>query len=38
MDKLDALTEEIPLADVPKAAGEILKGQVRGRLVVALDG
>ena len=36
MDKLDALTEEIPLADVPKAAGDILKGQVRGRLVVAL--
>ncbi len=36
MDKLDALTEEIALADVPKAAGDILKGQVRGRLVVAL--
>ncbi|MDA0664268.1 MAG: oxidoreductase [Proteobacteria bacterium] len=36
MDKLDTLTEEIPLADVPKAANEILKGQVRGRLVVTL--
>ncbi len=38
MDKLDALTEEIALADVPKAAGDILKGQVRGRLVVNLGG
>ena len=36
MDKLDTLTEEIPLADVPKAANKILKGQVRGRLVVTL--
>jgi len=36
LDKLDALTEEIVLADVPKAAGDILKGQVRGRLVVSL--
>jgi acrylyl-CoA reductase (NADPH) len=34
MDRLDALTEEIALADVSKAAGDILKGQVRGRLVV----
>jgi len=38
MDKLDALTAEIPLGDVPKAAGDILKGQVRGRLVVTLGG
>jgi acrylyl-CoA reductase (NADPH) len=36
LDKLDALTAEIPLADVPKAANDILKGQVRGRLVVTL--
>ncbi|MEX2614886.1 MAG: MDR family oxidoreductase [Alphaproteobacteria bacterium] len=38
MEKLDALTAEIPLAEVPKAAGDILKGQVRGRLVVTLGG
>jgi len=36
MDRLDALTEEIALGDVPNAASEILKGQVRGRLVVKL--
>ncbi len=37
MDKLDALTEEIALADLPQAANDILKGQVRGRLVVNLE-
>lgn len=36
MERLDALTEEIALKDVPNAASEILKGQVRGRLVVKL--
>jgi acrylyl-CoA reductase (NADPH) len=34
MDRLDALTEEIGLSDLPRAANDILKGQVRGRLVV----
>ena len=34
MDRLDALTEEIDLSDLPQAANDILKGQVRGRLVV----
>ena len=34
MDRLDALTEEIGLSDLPQAANDILKGQVRGRLVV----
>lgn len=36
MDRLDALTEEIGLDDLPQAANDILKGQVRGRLVVKL--
>ncbi|MDD9902231.1 MAG: oxidoreductase [Rhodospirillaceae bacterium] len=36
MDRLDALTEEIGLSDLPQAANDILKGQVRGRLVVKL--
>ncbi|NKB60060.1 MAG: acryloyl-CoA reductase [Alphaproteobacteria bacterium] len=36
MDRLDALTEEIALEDVSQAANDILKGQVRGRLVVKL--
>lgn len=36
MERLDALTEEIALKDVPNAANDILKGQVRGRLVVKL--
>lgn len=36
MERLDALTEEIALTDVPSAASDILKGQVRGRLVVKL--
>ena len=35
-DKLDAITETIPLAELPAAAGRILKGGVRGRLVVEL--
>jgi acrylyl-CoA reductase (NADPH) len=37
-DKLDAMTETIPLEALPEAAGRILKGGVRGRLVVALGG
>jgi acrylyl-CoA reductase (NADPH) len=35
-DKLDSITETIALADLPAAAGRILKGGVRGRLVVEL--
>ena len=34
MDKLEAMTSVVPLADVPEAAERILKGQVRGRTVV----
>ncbi|MGD0141847.1 MAG: MDR family oxidoreductase [Rhizomicrobium sp.] len=34
--KLASMTQTIKLADVPKAAGDILAGQVRGRLVVEI--
>jgi acrylyl-CoA reductase (NADPH) len=34
MDKLDALTEVVPLAKVPELGRQILKGGVRGRVVV----
>ncbi len=37
MDKLDAMTTVKPLADVPELAGQILKGQIRGRLVIDLN-
>ena len=37
MDKLDAMTTVVPLAEVPRRAGEILKGQVRGRLVIDVN-
>ncbi len=33
-DKLDAMTHEIDLSDVPAHAGDILAGKVRGRTVV----
>jgi acrylyl-CoA reductase (NADPH) len=36
LDKLDALTETVPLADVPDLAPRILKGEVRGRIVIDL--
>ena len=36
-DRLDALTEEIALREIPTAAADILNGQVRGRLVVNLE-
>ena len=34
IDKLDALTTEITLADAPALAAELLQGRVRGRVVV----
>jgi acrylyl-CoA reductase (NADPH) len=37
-EKRDALTETIPLAGLPDAARRILKGGVRGRLVVEIGG
>jgi len=34
--KLAAITTEIGLSDVPRAAADILNGQVRGRIVVKI--
>lgn len=34
MDKLEAMTRVVPLADAPAEAGKILKGQVQGRTVI----
>jgi acrylyl-CoA reductase (NADPH) len=36
--KLEAIVQPAPLEDVPRLAGEILKGQVQGRIVVDLAG
>jgi acrylyl-CoA reductase (NADPH) len=36
LDKLDAMTETVRLADLPKLAPAILKGGIRGRLVVEI--
>ena len=38
LDKLDAMTGEAVLSDLPDLAGKILKGQIRGRLVVDVNG
>jgi acrylyl-CoA reductase (NADPH) len=38
LDRLDRMTETVPLADVPALAPRILKGEIRGRIVVALAG
>jgi len=37
MEKLDAMTETVPLAALPALAGRILKGEVRGRIVVDVN-
>lgn len=37
LDKLDAMTQVRPLADVPDLASVILKGQVRGRTVIDVN-
>lgn len=37
MDLLDSMTQEVALGDVPKLAGEILKGRVRGRVVIDVN-
>jgi acrylyl-CoA reductase (NADPH) len=36
MDKLDAATQDAALADLPRLADDILKGQVQGRVVIDL--
>ena len=38
LDKLDSMIVEAKLADLPRLAGDILKGQVRGRVVVDVNG
>ena len=38
LDKLDAMTNEAPLAQLPELAGKILQGQVRGRTVIDVNG
>ncbi|MBT8408676.1 MAG: oxidoreductase [Alphaproteobacteria bacterium] len=37
MDKLDAMIEPATLSDLPKLGADILKGQVRGRIVVDVN-
>ena len=37
MDKLDAMTEVVPFAELPAKGEAILKGQVRGRCVVDVN-
>ena len=36
-EKLERMTQEIPLANVPAAAADILKGKIRGRVVVDVN-
>jgi acrylyl-CoA reductase (NADPH) len=38
LDKLDRITEIVPLADVPALAPRILRGEVRGRIVIDVAG
>ncbi|MGL4413879.1 acryloyl-CoA reductase [Roseinatronobacter monicus] len=38
MDKLDAMTQPATLADLPQLGADILKGQVKGRVVVDVNG
>ncbi len=38
LDKLDAVTNEASLAQLPDLAGKILQGQVRGRTVIDVNG
>jgi acrylyl-CoA reductase (NADPH) len=37
IDRLEAMAVHVPLADVPRIAHEILKGQIRGRVVVDVN-
>ncbi len=38
LDQLDAMTSEAGLADLPDLGGQILKGQIRGRTVIDVNG
>ncbi len=37
MDKLDAMTSQAGLAELPRLADEILQGRVRGRIVIDVN-
>ena len=37
LDKLDAMTETVPLGSLPEYGGRILKGETRGRVVVDVN-
>jgi acrylyl-CoA reductase (NADPH) len=37
LDMLDAITEFAPLADIPRLAAQILRGQIRGRVVIDVN-
>jgi acrylyl-CoA reductase (NADPH) len=37
LDKLDAITEVAPLGEVPRIAAQILRGQIRGRIVIDVN-
>jgi acrylyl-CoA reductase (NADPH) len=38
LDRLDRMTETVPLSALPELAAKILKGEVRGRIVVGVSG
>ena len=38
MDKLDAMVQPATLSDLPQLGADILKGQVKGRVVVDVNG
>ena len=38
LDKLDAITQTVKLEVLPEWGAKILKGEVRGRVVVEMDG
>jgi acrylyl-CoA reductase (NADPH) len=38
LDKLEAVTNRAGFAELPALAGQILKGQVRGRMVIDVNG
>jgi acrylyl-CoA reductase (NADPH) len=37
MEKVDAMTSEVGLSDLPKIGADILKGAVKGRVVVRIS-
>jgi acrylyl-CoA reductase (NADPH) len=37
LDKLDAITQLVPLTDVPRIAAQVLQGKIRGRVVIDVN-